>query len=344
MRRRVAHFMLVSSLVLTPLACRGASVSSQNQGTAAAQTSAQAKPAPASAAPTAAIKAIPAVVARVNGVEITKAQFDRALNQVQVQAGRPLPPEQRDEVYTGVIDQLVALELLLQETVTRRIAVADAEIEDRLTQIKTQFPNEEAFKKALAAQNETLDAVKAEIRKGMAMTKLMDQEVTNKVVIDPRQVSDFYASNPDKFKEPESISASHILIRVPQGADEKTKAAARTRAEGLHKRAAGGEDFAALAKATSEDTGSAPNGGSLGFFTRGQMVPLFEQAAFALKPGEVSAVIETQFGFHIIKGGDHRAHRAANRGERARHRPPQAAAGPDPRGEVHRHAEGQGQD
>jgi peptidyl-prolyl cis-trans isomerase C len=100
------------------------------------------------------------------------------------------------------------------------------------------------------------------------------------------------------------VRASHILIGIPQNADAATKQQAKAKADALLKDLKAGKDFAATAKANSQDPGSAPNGGDLGYFEQGQMVPPFEQAAFALKPGEMSEVVETQFGYHIIKVAD----------------------------------------
>jgi peptidyl-prolyl cis-trans isomerase C len=100
---------------------------------------------------------------------------------------------------------------------------------------------------------------------------------------------------------PAQVKASHILIRVEAGADDATRAAAKEKAAGLRKRCADGEDFAALATEFSEDPGSAKNGGDLGFFAKEQMVPPFAEAAFALETGAVSEVVETRFGYHVIK-------------------------------------------
>jgi peptidyl-prolyl cis-trans isomerase D len=97
------------------------------------------------------------------------------------------------------------------------------------------------------------------------------------------------------------VRARHILIKAASDADEATKAAAKAKAEAARARALKGEDFAKLARALSEDVGSATQGGDLGFNTRGKMVPQFDDAQFALKPGEISAVIETRFGYHVIK-------------------------------------------
>jgi peptidyl-prolyl cis-trans isomerase D len=97
------------------------------------------------------------------------------------------------------------------------------------------------------------------------------------------------------------VRARHILVKVASDADEATRTAARKKAEGLRLRALAGEDFASLARATSEDQGSAPQGGDLGYNTKGKMVPTFDEAQFALQPGEISDIVDSRFGYHIIK-------------------------------------------
>lgn len=119
------------------------------------------------------------------------------------------------------------------------------------------------------------------------------------------QVSDadlqaYYAAHQAQYEVKDQVRARHILIAVPQGADAKTDAAAKARAEELLKQIRGGADFATLAKANSDDPGSKPQGGELGFFTKGKMVPAFEKAAFALQPGQTSDLVKTDFGYHII--------------------------------------------
>ena len=123
-------------------------------------------------------------------------------------------------------------------------------------------------------------------------------------------MADFYAKNPDQFKQPERVHASHILISVPKGADAAAKTQARTKAADILKDVKGGKDFAALAKEHSQDPGSAQNGGDLGFFQQGQMVGPFNDVAFTLAPGAISDLVETDFGFHIIKVIEKQAPRA----------------------------------
>ena len=267
--------------------------------TAAAQTTAaEQKPAEPPAPPKPMPAELPEVVARVNGQPVSKTDFDRLVKNVEAGRG-PIPADKRDEVLRAVLDQLITYNVLKQEAASRKLAVADTDVEAQFAQMQKQFPSEAEFNKALAARNTTVAQLKADAKIDMAINKMMEAEVTGVAATDA-DVQDFYAKNPDKFKQGESVRASHILIKADEKADEPTKKAARAKIDGLLKRVKAGEDFGALAKENSED-GSSAQGGDLGFFPRGQMVPAFDQAAFALKPGEVSDVVVSQFGFHIIK-------------------------------------------
>lgn len=249
------------------------------------------------------------MLARVNGEIIDKAEFEEAIRAIEGRAGRPVPPEKRDEVYRDLLDQLVGFHLLAQESKARKITVADSEIDGQIGRIRQQFPTEEAFKQALAEQKVTLEKLRDEARTRMSVSKVVEAEVAPKVSVPPADISSFYEQNKERFKEPESVRASHILIRVPENADEAATNKAKTEADDLLKQARAGADFAKLATEHSQDPGSATKGGELSFFAKGQMVPEFEAAAFALKAGELSGVVKTQFGFHIIKLHERRAER-----------------------------------
>ena len=252
---------------------------------------------------------IPEVVARVNGEDISKTEFDRAVSALEARNGGPVPAGQRDQILRSVLDQIVSYRLLIQESRARKVEAADAEVDARMKEIQGQFPSEEAFKQMLASRKTTLDQVRADIRQDITVQKLIENEVSAKAAVKPEQVADFYAKNPDQFKQPERVHASHILISVPKGADAAAKTQARTKAADILKEVKGGKDFAALAKEHSQDPGSAQNGGDLGFFQQGQMVGPFNDVAFALAPGAVSDLVETDFGFHIIKVAEKQAPR-----------------------------------
>lgn len=269
--------------------------------TASAQTPATAGQTPAAApAPPKPLPAeLPDVLARVNGEPVTRADFDRLVKNVEASRG-PIPADKRDEVLRSVLDQLITYSVLKQEAAARKIAVSDADVDAQVAQMQKQFPSEAEFTKALAARNTTVAQLKADARVDMAINKVMEAELASTTAATDADAQDFYTKNPDKFKQGETVRASHILVEAKEGVDEATKKVARAKIDGILKRAKAGEDFAALAKENSAD-GSAAQGGDLGFFPRGQMVPAFDQAAFALKPGEISDVVATQFGYHIIK-------------------------------------------
>lgn len=267
---------------------------------AAGQPAPAETPAPAPEPPKPVPATIPAVVARVNGQDIPKADFDRILRQMEMQAGQPVPADRRDEVYRAVLDQVVTYTALVHEARARGITVSDAEAkaagDAKIAELRQQIPDRQAFDKALADRNMTLSRLRSDIRNDLAINRMMEAELAGAPAITDAQVREFYDKNPDEFR---GVRASHILIR-PEGFDDASKKKARATAEDLMKQARGGADFAELARTHSAD-GSAQQGGDLGFFTRGSMVPAFSDAAFALQPGQVSDVVETQFGFHVIK-------------------------------------------
>jgi peptidyl-prolyl cis-trans isomerase C len=297
--------MRILLLIVVLVVCGCSRTSTEAATPATALAAAQATP----AAPKPVPAQIPDVLARVNGEAVTKADFDRAVQALEARAGGPIPPEQRDQVLRGVLDQLIGYKVLVQETRARNVAIPDAEVDARIGQIRGQFPSEADFTQMLAQRKLTLEQVKSDARQDMAISKLIEGEIASKVAVKPEQVTDFYTKNPDQFKQGDSVRASHILISVPKGADTATKAQARAKAEQVLKDVKAGGDFAALAKQHSADPGSAANGGDLGFFQQGQMVGPFNDVAFGLPPGAISDLVETDFGFHIIKVAEKKAGR-----------------------------------
>jgi peptidyl-prolyl cis-trans isomerase C len=307
--RRAISIFVIAALA----ACsRTAPANATPQAATAPAASAQSTPAAQAAtpqlpAPTPAAKPVPPqlpeIVARVNGEAITGKDLDDAVRAIAGRAG-PVPPDERDRVFRGVLDNMIGYRLMIQEAKARKIVIADTDVDAQVAQIRAQFPNEAQFQQALTAQKTTLEAVRNDTREGMSADKLVENEIADKVAVKPEAVADFYQKNQDKFQQGPRVRASHILIGIPQNADAATKQQAKAKADALLKDLKSGKDFAATAKANSQDPGSAPNGGDLGYFEQGQMVPPFEQAAFALKPGEMSEIVESQFGYHIIKVAD----------------------------------------
>lgn len=310
-----------ASAVLLLAGCSKAPAQSTSSSTAttpvATATTAAAPQAPGAGAPQAApapepVKPVPAtlpdVIARVNGEEIRKTELQDAITSIEGQAGRPVPAEERDQVFRAVLNQLVTGHVLLQESRTRKISVPDTELDARIGELRQRFPSEDEFKKALATRNLSVEKIREELRKQLAIEKMIDGEVTPQVTVNDQDVKNFYDQNPAQFQQPDQFRASHILVMVPQGATAEQKQEARTKIDGVLKDVKAGKDFAELAKTHSQD-GSASQGGDLNYFARGQMVEPFQKAVESLQVGQVSDVVETQFGFHIVKLTDKKAGR-----------------------------------
>ena len=129
---------------------------------------------------------------------------------------------------------------------------------------------------------------------------MIDTKVANKIVITEEETKAYYTDNPQLFKKPAQVKASHILIKVEPTADDAKKAAAGKKIEEIQQKLKDGGEFAELAKEYSEGP-SSTKGGDLGYFQRGQMVKAFEDTAFSMTANEISGRVETRFGYHLIK-------------------------------------------
>ena len=242
-------------------------------------------------------------VAVVNGTVIPRAEFDRGMERAYRQfasTGRPLNASQLPEVKKGVIESLINQELLYQESQNESIKVEDKEIDAQIDALKKRFPSEKEYNTALAKMNLSEAEIKSQITKGLAIQQFIETKFVQKIIVSDDETKAHYNNNLKMFKQPEQVRAMHILIMVAPQATEEQKAAARKKLKEVQKKLGQGEDFETLAKEYSEGP-SAAKGGDLGYFSRGQMVPPFEEAAFALKSGEVSDIVETRFGYHLIK-------------------------------------------
>ena len=246
----------------------------------------------------------PAVV--VNGTTITQKalafETQRMIEQMARQGQVPneeIMPQVREDVLNRMIEE----ELLYQDSQTKEIKVSDARVTEELASIKQRFPSEKEYQDALAGIDMSEAELTRKITRGMAIEQLIKNHVIQGTAVSDAESRAFYDQNARMFEKPEQIQARHILIKVEGDVTEEQKAEARTKIEMIRKKAVDGGDFAALASEYSEGPSRA-KGGDLGYFSRGQMVKPFDDAAFALEPGKISEVVETQFGYHIIEVTD----------------------------------------
>ncbi|MGA2025568.1 MAG: peptidylprolyl isomerase [Syntrophobacteraceae bacterium] len=238
----------------------------------------------------------------VNGKAIPmsdyQAETDRLHQQISM-TGRQPDAKEMQALEQRILDDLIGRELLKQETVKRGIKVDDAEVNAQLDAVKNGTTPEN-FANSLKQMNMTELQLKDYFASRLAIRKLLDKDLGSKIVLTPEEVKAFYDGNPDLFKTPEMVRASHILVKVDEAASGEEKAKALEKIKAIQKRVKSGEDFAKVAQEVS-DCPSKDDGGDLNFFHKGQMVPPFEKAAFSMKPGETSDIVETEFGYHIIR-------------------------------------------
>ena len=245
-------------------------------------------------------------VASVNGKPIFKSQYEGELSTYQkriAQEGRQLSDADLTIVKYQILENLIDAEVLYQQSQKEGFKVDDQAINEQIETIKKRFSNEAGYKKALEGMDVSEKEIRVEIQRGMAINQLLDTNVRKKITVTEEESKKFYSNNPNLFKQVEQVKASHILIKVAPGAEESKKIQARKKIETVQIKVRQGGDFGLLAKANSEGP-TAQREGDLGYFRRGQMVKSFEDAAFALNVGEVSEIVETQFGYHLIKVTD----------------------------------------
>jgi len=252
---------------------------------------------------------VPEVVAEVNGVPITRLAYQSALQRtlfVLQSRGQPIDMPQ-SELFQRVLDQMVFQELVHQEAKSRPSEGVEEIVEERIAAARAQAGSDEQFEKLLAEREITLESLRDAVRRQVVVERLVQDELVTKIQITDEEIQSTYDQNRDQFVVPERVRASHVLISVQEGATDAQRQEAFAQAQALRQQVLGGADFAELARANSGDKTTAERGGDLGYFTRGQMVPTFEAAAFALQPGELSDVVETRFGYHVIKCVDRKA-------------------------------------
>lgn len=240
------------------------------------------------------------IVAKISDQEIKKEEFKRMFDifklQYEQQFGTEVWEQEVDGKKLGdlarekLLDMLIDEKLQLNKAEELGITVTDDEVNAEIEKSKKYFDSEEKFNEFLKGQNLDLEYLKQSVKKELTINKLTEK-LTGNVAVNDEELKGYYDNHQDEFM---SVKASHILLETKEEAEkmlQKIKA---------------GENFAALAKENSKDPSAKENSGDLGYFRHGDMVEPFEKAAFAMKPGEISDIVQTDFGFHIIKVEDNK--------------------------------------
>jgi len=246
--------------------------------------------------------------ATVNDTGITRsmvqAQVDELINKRGYNYGGITHPGEFKRMQREVVEQLITQELLWQEAQRREFVADDNIVEQQLGQIKSSFDSPQAFLFKIQEGGFTETSYREDVKQQLSVQRMVSQGIASGISISDEEVENFYSANIDQMQQPVEVHARHILIEA-ESAETEAQKAAKDEIEEILAEISAGADFAKLATERSQGP-SATQGGDLGFFGPGQMVPPFEKVAFALKPGEVSDVVQTQFGYHIIRLEDRR--------------------------------------
>lgn len=248
------------------------------------------------------------VLAKGKGWEVMRSQVDEAFTLHKANAGaqgQTIPESERAFIEGKLLDRLVYTQLLLAKATDAEKVKGKETAEKVIAEYKSQAPSEEAFNRRLVSLGLTPEKFRAQMVDQGVCEQVVDRELKSKVKISEADARKFYDENALQFEQPEQVRAAHVLISTKdmntnQDLSDKEKGEKKKLAEKVLTRAKAGEDFAVLAKEFSDDPGSKDKGGEY-TFPRGQMVPEFEAAAFTLKTNQVSDIVTTQFGYHVIK-------------------------------------------
>ena len=249
-----------------------------------------------------------APVLTVDDVTFTRAQLERGISQHAVVAGIPpsaIDAPTRDALEGPAYEKLIERHLLGREANKRQLWPSDAEVKAESDKVKATIPEGKTFAEALTAMGADEASFLLDIASDVAIGKLFEALKKELPPLDNAALKKVYEQNKDKFQVPDTAEASHILLRVAQDAKPEEVAAALDKATAIRKEVFGKDEatFNKVASEKSEDPSAKVNGGSLGTFARGDMVAVFEEAAFKLKAGAFSEPVRSEFGWHIIRGG-----------------------------------------
>ena len=259
------------------------------------------------------------IVAVVNGTKITKSDFEKTALKVgkeyemifgeeiwtsEVEGGKTFKEEFDNEILNVMISQ----EIVNQQAEKENITVTDEEVANEMSSYMQMIENVDEYNKFMEENGIDEEFLKNHFRQTLIFDKYRNK-IMSETEITENDLRDYYNTHIDEYKK-EEIKASHILITtlndMGEPLSEEETAKKESEAQDILARIKQGEDFEALAKEYSDDKASASNGGDLGYFAKGVMVPEFEEAAFKLEKGQVSDVVKSSFGYHIIKVDDKR--------------------------------------
>ena len=247
-------------------------------------------------------------LAKFDNMKVTQKEVDVYVDFLQNQNPDSVPPKddpQYESLEKNIMDSIIVLKVLQKYGRENGFSVTKSEIDEEYSKIVENYPSQEDFEKDLADKKISEPFLREQISDQLLRDKIFSA-VTADITVSEEEINSYYEENDETlFQVPEQKKVSHILIKfeVPEGEtlNDTIKNEAKKQIEDIQQQLNDGADFAELAKQYSQDTLSAENGGEIGFISKGQTVPEFEDAAFALSAGEISPIVETYYGYHLIK-------------------------------------------
>lgn len=249
---------------------------------------------------------ISGIAAIVNDDIITIYEVNREyatiLQEEEKRTGQPLSQEALHTLKKDLINAMIDRKLIKQKIKELNIVISEEEVRQSIEEVKKQNKlSQEALTSALLAQGLSFDQYRAQIKEQLERLRLMSQEVKSKIQVGEKEIRDYYDANLNQFTEEPTYRARHIFLKIGKDASNEEIKKVMLKAANVMAEAGSGADFAELAKKYSDDPGAARDGGDLGTFKKGDMLPEIESAVLAMKPGEISELVTSSVGFHIIK-------------------------------------------
>ena len=243
-------------------------------------------------------------IAIVNGMAISRSEVDQEMDSLFHKFKDMAFPEKTEEfnskLWKQALENVINRKLLFQEAERQNIRPEEALIEERIAEIARKFHTRKRFEKQLANLQISEEKLRQEIEHDLKIKILLDRHIPPVEDVSQEEIEEFYHANSESFHIPERVRASHILISVSDEDDPKTHAQKRQRLFEIREDIKNGEKFQKLARKYS-DCESKSKGGDLGYFAKGKMVKSFEDVAFQLEVNELSDIIKTEYGYHLIK-------------------------------------------
>lgn len=249
------------------------------------------------------IETIDRVVAVVNDEPITQSELDSLIVPIYEQYRQAYSGQEfmrkMSEVRTNLLSQLIEDRLVAQEAERLGVVVTDEEIQAQINEVKAKFPDETEFKNFLEEQKISLSKLKERYKDQIAIRKLHQYEIRQKIIVSPKEIEEYYDENLSNFTEKEKLKVKTIMVRKKDPDETGADPAQREVIESIVAELKTGADFSALAKQYSDET-HAQEGGELGFVQRGELIDRFDEVLFDVPVGSLSPILETEIGYHVF--------------------------------------------